>query len=165
MDIMTPSNEKTREGKEKKINQFLLWFRIFNCLRAIATAIYSYVVTVQGLTNDGMIKLGSRNLLITSLVTTTVDLFVPLVRLFPQILWCFWDVNTWDPFAKTWTVWALVADHDLLIDIFPILLNVIIKVYIYRVSELISNPNIQDTVVLPHSILDYESIYSNRVLE
>lgn len=86
-----PKRKRSRGG---------LWiqaFRIFNLLRAIATAIYSYKITADALNNHEMIRLGATSLLYVSFVTTTVDLIVPMIRLWPTLLWCFWDVKTWDP--------------------------------------------------------------------
>ncbi|KAI8919643.1 hypothetical protein BC831DRAFT_480595 [Entophlyctis helioformis] len=75
-----------------------------------------------------------------------VDVLVTFVRVFPKTLWVFWDVRTWDPYARTWTIWAIVADHELLIDVLPVLANVVLKVYGYRLTEIVDNPNARDSI-------------------
>jgi hypothetical protein len=44
------------------------------------------------------------------------------------------------------SIWALIADQDLLVDVLPLLFNVVLKVYSYRLAEIIDNPDVRDTI-------------------
>ncbi|KAJ1340516.1 hypothetical protein BSLG_004901 [Batrachochytrium salamandrivorans] len=121
-------------------------FRWFNFLRSVATAIYSVYTAARELQNPYMIQLGASGFWIATIVFVVLDVVVAALRAFPKTLWVFWDVNGWDPLEKSWSPWALIADHDLIIDVFPILANVILKVYGYRLAEIVANPLARDSI-------------------
>ena len=87
------------EGKDNfnRTNGMRKIFRILNFLRALAIAIYGFMLASKQLQNPDIIALGAKNLLITSIVSASLDVIVALIRLFPQYFWCFWDVKNWDP--------------------------------------------------------------------
>jgi hypothetical protein len=99
-----PHGTSSTKRKRSSRGVWIQAFRILNFLRAIATAIYSYKITADALNNPEMIRLGATSLLYVSFVSTTVDLVVPMIRLWPTILWCFWDVKTWDPVSDFCTL-------------------------------------------------------------
>ncbi|KAH6600324.1 hypothetical protein BASA61_002327 [Batrachochytrium salamandrivorans] len=88
--------------------------------------------------------------ILATIVFVVLDVVVAALRAFPKTLWVFWDVNGWDPLEKSWSPWALIADHDLIIDVFPILANVILKVYGYRLAEIVANPLARDSITQTH---------------
>ncbi|KAH6588964.1 hypothetical protein BASA50_010385 [Batrachochytrium salamandrivorans] len=141
-----------REFKNKSpgFRQFLRLFRWFNFLRSVATAIYSVYTAARELQNPYMIQLGASGFWIATIVFVVLDAVVAALRAFPKTLWVFWDVNGWDPLEKSWSPWALIADHDLIIDVFPILANVILKVYGYRLAEIVANPLARDSITQTH---------------
>lgn len=88
----TKFQNQTKEGLlARKI------FRIVNFIRAIATAIYAFVVSSKQLENENIIALGAKNILIASIFFAALDVVIAFIRLFPQYFWCFWDVKNWDP--------------------------------------------------------------------
>ncbi|KAL2916452.1 hypothetical protein HK105_203885 [Polyrhizophydium stewartii] len=121
-------------------------FRWINFVRALATAGYSLHSAALALQNPYMTHLGANGFWITSIVFVAVDVVAAAIRAFPKTFWFCWDVRTWDPLEKSWTPWALVADHDLIIDILPLLANMVLKIYGYRLSEVIANPSARDSI-------------------
>ncbi|EGF80352.1 hypothetical protein BATDEDRAFT_24849 [Batrachochytrium dendrobatidis JAM81] len=121
-------------------------FRWFNFLRSLCTAGYSLHTAIMALQNPYMIELHAVGFWAASIVFVIVDILVAALRAFPKTLWFCWDVRHWDPLEKTWSPWALVADHDLIIDVLPILANVVLKVYGYRLTEIVANPNARNSI-------------------
>ncbi|KAJ3267474.1 hypothetical protein HK104_005838, partial [Borealophlyctis nickersoniae] len=121
-------------------------FRWFNLIRAIVGAVFGIMAALKAMDDPTFVKLGARGLLITSIFFIVLELLITFVKAFPQLLWIFWNTEDWDPYAKYWTVWAIVADHELLTDVLPLLVNVILKVYSYRLTEIAANKDVQNTI-------------------
>lgn len=102
--------------KEEHANRI---FRYFNLLRSMATGIYAMYQLEICLQNSIYIMAGAKPLLIASMFFVVIDILIAFIQAFPN-LWIFWNIEG-IPFSKSWNIWSLIADHELLTDIFPII--------------------------------------------
>lgn len=119
-------------------------FRFINFLRAIGTTAYGIYTVVSVWNSPLYINLGAKAFLYASLAFLCIDLLMTFIKAFPSIFWICWDVKTWDPFARTFSIWNLVADHELILDVSTLLANIILKIYGFRMGEVVSNSNATD---------------------
>ncbi|KAJ3195361.1 hypothetical protein HK101_000403 [Irineochytrium annulatum] len=128
------------------------FFRYFNLARAVATAAYSVYGAVEGLHNDVFNALSARPLMIALIVFALVDLLVAFIKAFPSLPFCFPSKRpsttpSRDPYTRIYSIWALIADTQLLTDLAPLLINVILKIYSYRLSEVAADPLAADSIL------------------
>ncbi|KAJ3118919.1 hypothetical protein HDU96_006570 [Phlyctochytrium bullatum] len=93
------------------------------------------------------VALNAQGLMIALIFFNIVDLLVTFVKAYPKTLWFFWNVKEWDPLVRVYSIWGVIADHELLTDIAPVLINVILKIYSYRLDEIVANPNASSTIL------------------
>jgi hypothetical protein len=124
-EVITVSNT----SESKRINQI---FRYINLLRSIATSIYAIYQSVENLRDPIYVSAGATPLVIATLFFIGVDILISFIQAFPN-LWVFWDVKV-DPFTKWWSIWSLIADHELLTDIFPLIVRPVIIMFIFSRS-------------------------------
>ncbi|KAJ3049054.1 hypothetical protein HK097_009905 [Rhizophlyctis rosea] len=127
-------------------NNFAKWFKIFNLARAVATGVYGIWEASRQLGDDAYVAVGARPLLGVTIFFLIVEILVAFVKAFPKSMWIFWNVRDWDPYAKYWTVWAIVADHELISDVLPVLVNVVLRIFSYRLVEILAEPNAGNTL-------------------
>lgn len=99
------------------------YFRFFNFLRALGTSSYGIYMGVKALNSPTYNQMGAYSFLMASLAFLILDLVLTFVRTFPKTLWPFWNVANYDPFERSWSALGLIADHELLIDITPLLVR------------------------------------------
>lgn len=146
-DIIVMGGDGRDGGKSKKttskINSSLI-FRLANLGRSIALAIYGTNITqTQYLNNPIFQQLHAQPLFIATLIFLWLDVVIALIKTFPTVFWVCWDVKTFDALnddSRVWTIFALVADHDLITDLIPGILNLILKIYSYRLIEVALDP-------------------------
>ena len=152
------SQEDGIKENTPKSRYSLSLFRFLNLLRSLVTTSYSIYELQKGLQNALLLEIGAYPILVAAMVMACIDVYIAFVRAFPKVLWICWDVSTWDPLSKSWSIWALIADHDLLIDVIPVLSNFILRVYVYRITEVISNPAVKSLLADDaFQISDYNS--------
>lgn len=100
--------------KVKRISQV---FRYFNFLRALLTSIYSIYQGSQSLNNSLYVKGGASPLVIISIFVVCIKIVFAFILAFPTLK-C-WKTKDNDPFSKWLSVWSLLADYELITDIFP----------------------------------------------
>ncbi|KAL6602186.1 hypothetical protein LY90DRAFT_678022 [Neocallimastix californiae] len=130
-----PNNNQSFENLQK-------YFKKINLFRSIITTLYGIYELYENLTDSNIKKFGAVPFIIISFVFLWVDLFIALIKAFPKNIWFLWNVKDWDPIKNTWTVWSLVADHNTILDVLPVMINVIMKVYHFRLSQLISSSEV-----------------------
>jgi hypothetical protein len=128
---------KTKGNKASK--WWAKLFRILNFLRSLLTSVYSILSIVNIWNNPQYLDLGAKNFFYSVLAFACLDLLITIVKAFPNVLWLCWDVSTWDPFERTFSIWNLVADHEMILDVSPLIANVILKIYGYRMGQLVVN--------------------------
>lgn len=124
-------------------------FRYIFLLRSLCVAVYGTIESSKALGSPAVIKLGAQELFIGNIAVLWIDVLVSLVKAFPSYLWCFWDVKTFDPIHCQSGIWSLVADHNLITDMMPLMANLAFEIYLYRVAEVIANANAKDTICFP----------------
>ena len=141
-------------------------FRYLNLIRSIIVCSYGIHNDLQTLSSDAIVAMGAKPLFVSTIFFLSLDMLIAFVKTFPGTLWCCWDVESWDAFESTTSIWALIADHDLLTDIFPLVTTLTLKIYCYRVAELLNSPQARDTILGDRiSLLDLNNpLYINWVL-
>lgn len=139
-------SENYTKAEKRKHSGFTIKFRILNLIRALSVASFGIYSAINSIYSSPVQVLGAAPVFIAMVVFYTVDILVSIVKSFPRSLWLFWDIKTFDAFEESNTIWALVADHDLLTDIVPLVMNMSLEIYAYRIAELIANPNAQDSI-------------------
>ncbi|KAJ3219979.1 hypothetical protein HDU67_007712 [Dinochytrium kinnereticum] len=126
-----PGDRKEKEvvGKDgSRISRMIFRaFRYFNLTRSVATCCFSVVTCARQLNDPYTIALNAQGLMIALIFFNIVDVLVAFIKAFPKVLWFFWNVKDWDPLIRIYSIWAVIADHELLTDIAPVLINVILK--------------------------------------
>ncbi|KAI9354603.1 hypothetical protein DFJ73DRAFT_827144 [Zopfochytrium polystomum] len=143
------AEEDVVEAAEAARGRNKVWetaFRWFNLARSVATAVYSIHSCSIGLYDPYYVALNAQGLMVAMIFFSFVDVIVSFIKAFPKMFWCFWNVRNWDPFRKSYSIWAIVADHDLIVDLLPLLVNTVLKVYSYRLAEVVANPAAQDSI-------------------
>lgn len=131
------SIEKPIIQKTSALRDWTHFFRILDLIRAICTSSYGIFLVVNYWNDPQYIELGATPFFYASLMAFVVDFLSSAVKAFPQWLWFFWDVKTFDPFVRSISIWNLVADHNLIVDMLPLMANVILKVYWFRLGEVV----------------------------
>jgi hypothetical protein len=110
--------EMPRSGLLEKLSNIFRWFSLFWTLGTTILAIWN---AVEGLQNPVYRSLNANGLMIASIIFALVGMLVSFIQTFPKTLWLCWDIESWDPLKKSWSIWTLIADHELILDTFPIL--------------------------------------------
>ncbi|KAJ3049831.1 hypothetical protein HK097_009168, partial [Rhizophlyctis rosea] len=161
-------------------NKFTRVFRWFNLLRAVAAGTYGIYQAAKSMGDPVYEGVGARGLMIASIFFIVLEIVVAFVKAFPRMFWICWNSEGWDPYAKFWTVWAIVADHELITDVVPALvssssgdeialplskeadINVILKVYSYRLTELLAEPNAKNTLTQTNFTFSFANLTSDK---
>jgi len=147
------SEDNTIRTNDQYNRRLMKLFRMMNLYRSIITTGYGAYELYENLIDENIIKFGARPFILISLFFLIVDLFIAFIKAFPNKIWFLWNVTDWDPIRTTWTVWSLVANHNTILDILPVMINVIIKVYHFRLSQLVGSPGVgsifNDNTVIP----------------
>ncbi|KAJ3036303.1 hypothetical protein HDV00_002830 [Rhizophlyctis rosea] len=157
-----PSDPTSAVEASDKENNFARYFRWFNLARAIATGVYGIVEASRQLKDPVYGDVGARGLLIVTIFFILVEILVAFIKAFPQVLWIFWNTEGWDPYQKYWTVWAIIADHELITDVVPTLVNVILKIYTYRLTEILAEPDAGNTLTQSDFTFTLSNIRSSK---
>ncbi|KAJ3261969.1 putative choline transporter, neither null mutation nor overexpression affects choline transport [Boothiomyces macroporosus] len=118
MTLSSPVEEKL----QSHINEKTPWWRIVQVLRSVTFLIYTYITVFRVLNEPDVSVVGAEPLYISILVLSGVDI------------------------RYIASVWALIADHELLVDIIPLIANFIVRIYSYRLSEVLTDPNAANTL-------------------
>ena len=120
--------------------QWTRLFRFLNFIRALGTTSYGIFLVTNYWNNPLYTSLNSKPYFYASLTFLCIDLLFTFIKAFPVILWCCWNVKDWErkKWHRSFSIWNLVADHELLLDVGPILANVILRVYGFRLGEVVS---------------------------
>ncbi|KAJ3109409.1 hypothetical protein HDU97_006654 [Phlyctochytrium planicorne] len=146
---MMPQDGKEETVVGNKQNRWIVrGFRYFNLTRSVGTACLGIYEAGKTMNDPFTIALKGQGLMIALIIFNIVDLLVAFIKAFPRVLWFFWDVKDWDPLVRVYSIWSIIADHELLTDIAPVLVNVILKIYSYRLDEIRVNPNASGTIWL-----------------
>ncbi|KAJ3415936.1 hypothetical protein HDV05_003777 [Chytridiales sp. JEL 0842] len=144
----SPSNNNanvlSQTSKSQKV--FSMTFRYLNLLRSLLTVGFSIYTASIGLRDPYYQALGAKPLMGALIFFSVVDCLIAFTKSFPKTLWCFWSTRSWDPFAKVYTPLALIMDHDLLLDLLPLTVNVVLKVYSYRLAEVVEDPEAREGI-------------------
>ncbi|KAJ3349946.1 hypothetical protein HDU91_006321 [Kappamyces sp. JEL0680] len=116
-------HEITRDRSERSYRN---WFRIAQVLRAIAMTTHTWITSWPALGDPRVLALNGKALIIAILTATALDVVIAVQYL--------------------GSVWSIVADHSLLLDILPMFANLTLRVYSYRLTELIENPDVLNTI-------------------
>jgi hypothetical protein len=122
------------------------WWQKVQLVRAISLGIYTYLTTFDGLGDPKVAALGGKPLLYAILTFSAFDMFFAIVKAWPRRFWVFWNVRDWDALQSISSVWAIIADHELVLDIIPLIGNFALRIYSYRMTELIEDPAVKDTI-------------------
>jgi len=123
------SEDNTIRTNDQYNQRLMKLFRMINLYRSIITTGYGAYELYENLIDENIIKFGARPFILISLFFLIVDLFIAFIKAFPNKIWFLWNVTDWDPIRTSWTVWSLVANHNTILDILPVMINVIMKVY------------------------------------
>ncbi|KAJ3382223.1 hypothetical protein HDU92_004879 [Lobulomyces angularis] len=133
--------------EDKKINKILkkslskTIFIYFNLIRACITSILTIMEAKRALSDVTYNSFNANWLMIATIVFASVDFFVAFIKAFPKSFWFCWDIKEFDPYSGKKSVFALIADHELLTDVIPLLLNIVVKIYTTRLHEVMSDPD------------------------
>lgn len=146
----------------KAFNIFLI-FRFLNLIRAIITTCVGTVTAVQTINGDEnsisseIRKLGGLGFLYATMVFLYIDLLICCMKLIGEgMRKRIWWINSWTLWKSTEekgdlesrggnnnianksfvSIWRLIADYDLLLDLLPLLMNVVLKIYGFRFNEI-----------------------------
>ncbi|KAJ3326205.1 hypothetical protein HDV06_000081 [Boothiomyces sp. JEL0866] len=142
---MTLSNT-VDEKLQSHINEKTPWWRIIQVLRSISFFIYTYITVFKVLGQKEVSVVGAQPLYISILVLSGVDVITTSIKAWPKRIWIFWDTENWDSIRYISSIWALIADHELLVDIIPLIANFIVRVYSYRLAEVLADPHTANTL-------------------
>ncbi|KAJ3273021.1 hypothetical protein HDV01_004927 [Terramyces sp. JEL0728] len=137
------------ENLQSHINEKTPWWRIIQVLRSIGFFIYTYVTVFRVLHAPEVSIVGATPLYISILVLSAVDVVSASIKAWPKRIWIFWNTENWDSIRYISSVWALIADHELLVDIIPLIANFIVRIYSYRLAELLVDANAVNTLGTP----------------
>lgn len=142
-----------------------IWPKAFQLLRALAFFIHSLFTYIPALTDSRVAALDGKGLIIAILAFSCFDFLIALIRIWPKNFWIFWNVRKINKITNTGTIFSLLADHELLLDIIPLFVNLTLRVYSYRLVELIADPKALNSIVDSNFSLDQwsNSKYSNLV--
>jgi hypothetical protein len=113
-------------GKKKtssKMREFIRHLRYVNFLRALMTTVYGFQQALRSLSSPSTQRFQAYPFYMITLVFLALDFLITFAKAFPTIFWFCWDVRKWDPFSRSFSIWNLVADHELLLDMTPVLVS------------------------------------------
>ena len=76
------------------------WFKVMQLFRALSMATHTWVTIWPGLNDERVLVLNAKNLLISILFFSTLDVALAAIKCWPKNLWCCWQVRKWDPVIK-----------------------------------------------------------------
>lgn len=135
----------------KKPTAFSIFMSGFSFVRAVGLSGYSIYSAVMALENPEYQKYDSAALFIVTIIALSFDILFTIFRTFPAILK---SLNLSENLAKIFPflkasgvgIWSLILDKDMVMDMLTPMINAILKVYSYRFTEILSNPNATDSL-------------------
>ncbi|ORX42027.1 hypothetical protein BCR36DRAFT_587512 [Piromyces finnis] len=135
-------NENTIKTNEQLFRRYTKLFKMINLYRSIITTIYGVYELYENLIDENIQKFGAIPFILIEFFFLLTDLLVAFIKAYPNKTWFLWNVSDWDPIKNTWTVWSLVANHEIVMEILPVMINVILKVYHFRLSQIMESPEV-----------------------
>ncbi|KAI9146579.1 hypothetical protein BKA69DRAFT_1034764 [Paraphysoderma sedebokerense] len=141
------SNTTIRKSKSKTLDNIASFTRWSNLFRAGVTTTFGIYQSVRLLNDEFYRLLHTEQFLYANIIFLVLDLVLTIVRTFPNSFDKYVR-NVKKPLERNVSIWALVADPDLIIDTIFLMPNIILKLYSFRLGELITNHNIKTLVSL-----------------
>jgi hypothetical protein len=83
---------KSEENLKKRF--YFKWIMVF---RSLVMSVHTWLTVYPGLDTTAVVSLGGKNLLISILAFSMLDLILAIIKAWPKRFWIFWRVQEWNP--------------------------------------------------------------------